>query len=218
MARPNPLDLTLCPIANLVEFPLIIVPRLRYYVPGPGTASNRQTSISVMPTGPIKIPLKAAFSALFKSKSASYAYKLELESRVCECGRTDSRRGSSTWHGKAGTVNLGESECVVFSTMAESVLQLSQPTTRIQSSSKVRTGRQPDIVPALTRPARRSRVQLVHVLGVGVNLRAESTVRGTAISCRTGCSLRSCHPPGSRADYSSHLWPCLRESSVRVGC
>jgi len=33
-------------------------------VPGPETASNRQTSISVMTTEPIKIPLKVAFSAL----------------------------------------------------------------------------------------------------------------------------------------------------------
>ena len=32
-----------------------------------------QTSISVMPTEPIKIPLKVAFSALTFSKSASYA-------------------------------------------------------------------------------------------------------------------------------------------------
>ena len=42
-------------------------------VPGPGTASNEQTSISVMTTEPIKIPLKVAFSALIFSKSASYA-------------------------------------------------------------------------------------------------------------------------------------------------
>ena len=34
-------------------------------VPGPETASNAQTSISVMTTEPIKIPLKVAFSALF---------------------------------------------------------------------------------------------------------------------------------------------------------
>ena len=40
-------------------------------VPGPGTASNAETSISVMPTEPIKIPLKVAFSALIFSKSAS---------------------------------------------------------------------------------------------------------------------------------------------------
>ena len=33
-------------------------------VPGPETASNRQTSISVMTTEPIKTPLKVAFSAL----------------------------------------------------------------------------------------------------------------------------------------------------------
>jgi hypothetical protein len=33
-------------------------------VPGPETASNHQTSISVMTTEPIKIPLKVAFSAL----------------------------------------------------------------------------------------------------------------------------------------------------------
>ena len=43
-------------------------------VPGPETASNRQTSISVMTTEPIKIPLKVAFSALILSKSASYNY------------------------------------------------------------------------------------------------------------------------------------------------
>jgi hypothetical protein len=40
-------------------------------VPGPGIASNAETSISVMPTEPIKIPLKVAFSALTFSKSAS---------------------------------------------------------------------------------------------------------------------------------------------------
>jgi hypothetical protein len=40
-------------------------------VPGPETASNAQTSISVMTTEPIKIPLKVAFSALIFSKSAS---------------------------------------------------------------------------------------------------------------------------------------------------
>jgi hypothetical protein len=40
-------------------------------VPGPETASNRQTSISVMTTEPIKIPLEVAFSALIFSKSAS---------------------------------------------------------------------------------------------------------------------------------------------------
>ena len=40
-------------------------------VPGPETASNRETSISVMTTEPIKIPLKVAFSALIFSKSAS---------------------------------------------------------------------------------------------------------------------------------------------------
>jgi hypothetical protein len=40
-------------------------------VPGPGIASNAETSISVMPTEPIKIPLKVAFSALIFSKSAS---------------------------------------------------------------------------------------------------------------------------------------------------
>ena len=40
-------------------------------VPGPETASNAQTSISVMTTKPIKIPLKVAFSALIFSKSAS---------------------------------------------------------------------------------------------------------------------------------------------------
>ena len=37
-------------------------------VPGPETASNRQTSISVMTTEPIKIPLKVAFSALIFRK------------------------------------------------------------------------------------------------------------------------------------------------------
>ena len=41
-------------------------------VPGPGTASNEQTSISVMTTELIKVPLKFAFSALIFSKSASY--------------------------------------------------------------------------------------------------------------------------------------------------
>ena len=45
-------------------------------VPGPETASNRQTSISVITTEPIKMPLKVAFSALIFSKSASYAYCL----------------------------------------------------------------------------------------------------------------------------------------------
>ena len=40
-------------------------------VPGPETASNAQTSISVMTTEPIKMPLKVAFSALIFSKSAS---------------------------------------------------------------------------------------------------------------------------------------------------
>ena len=40
-------------------------------VPGPGTASNRQTRISVMTTEPIIIPLEVAFSALFFSKSVS---------------------------------------------------------------------------------------------------------------------------------------------------
>ena len=40
-------------------------------VPGPETASNQQTSISVMTTEPIKMPLKVAFSALIFSKSAS---------------------------------------------------------------------------------------------------------------------------------------------------
>jgi len=40
-------------------------------VPGPETASKAQTSISVMTTEPIKIPLKVAFSALDFSKSAS---------------------------------------------------------------------------------------------------------------------------------------------------
>ena len=40
-------------------------------VPGPETVSNHQTSISVMTTEPIKIPLKVAFSALIFSKSAS---------------------------------------------------------------------------------------------------------------------------------------------------
>ena len=42
-------------------------------MPGPGIVSNAETSISVMPTEPIKIPLKVAFSALIFSKSASYA-------------------------------------------------------------------------------------------------------------------------------------------------
>ena len=36
-------------------------------VPGPETASNRETSISVMTTEPIKIPLKVAFSALISN-------------------------------------------------------------------------------------------------------------------------------------------------------
>ena len=40
-------------------------------VPGPETASKAETSISVLPTEPIKIPLEVAFSALFFSKSAS---------------------------------------------------------------------------------------------------------------------------------------------------
>jgi hypothetical protein len=40
-------------------------------VPGRGTASNAETSISVMPTEPIKMPLKVAFSARIFSKSAS---------------------------------------------------------------------------------------------------------------------------------------------------
>ena len=44
---------------------------LVWSVPGPETASNDQTSISVMTTEPIKIPLKVAFSALIFSKSAS---------------------------------------------------------------------------------------------------------------------------------------------------
>ena len=37
-------------------------------VPGPETASNLQTSISVMTTEPIKTPLKVAFSALFENQ------------------------------------------------------------------------------------------------------------------------------------------------------
>ena len=40
-------------------------------VPGPETASNRQTSISVMTTEPIKMPLKVAFSALILRGTAS---------------------------------------------------------------------------------------------------------------------------------------------------
>ena len=43
-------------------------------VPGPETASKAQTSISVMTTEPIKMPLKVAFSALKFSKSASYTH------------------------------------------------------------------------------------------------------------------------------------------------
>ena len=36
-------------------------------VPGPEISSNRETSISVMTTEPIKIPLEVAFSALILS-------------------------------------------------------------------------------------------------------------------------------------------------------
>ena len=84
MARPNPLDLTVCPTEEsggvsvddcatteilVCMFDAVPGPGT---VPGPETASNIQTSISVMTTEPIKIPLKVAFSALFLSKSASY--------------------------------------------------------------------------------------------------------------------------------------------------
>ncbi len=55
----------------------ILVCRFDAVVPGPETASNRQTSISVMTTEPIKIPLKVAFSALIFSKSASYALQTQ---------------------------------------------------------------------------------------------------------------------------------------------
>ena len=88
MARPNPLDLTVCPTEEsggvsvddcatteilVCMFDAVPGPGT---VPGPETASNIQTSISVMTTEPIKTPLKVAFSALKFSKSASYAYKL----------------------------------------------------------------------------------------------------------------------------------------------
>ena len=82
MARPIPLDLTVsnirchgisvedCATTEILVclFDAISGPGT---VPGPEIASNRQTSISVMTTEPIKIPLKVAFSALILSKSAS---------------------------------------------------------------------------------------------------------------------------------------------------
>ena len=87
MARPNPLDLTVCPteesggvsVEDCAKTEILVcafdaVPGPGT-VPGPETASNAQTSISVMTTEPIKIPLKVAFSALILriifSKSAS---------------------------------------------------------------------------------------------------------------------------------------------------
>ena len=74
MARPNPLDLTVCPteesggvsVEDCATTEILVCS-----VPGPETASNLQTSISVMTTEPIKMPLKVAFSALIFSKSAS---------------------------------------------------------------------------------------------------------------------------------------------------
>ena len=84
MARPNPLDLTVCPTEEsggvsvddcatteilVCMFDAVPGPGT---VPGPETASNIQTSISVMTTEPIKIPLKVAFSALFLRLKQSY--------------------------------------------------------------------------------------------------------------------------------------------------
>jgi len=42
MARPNPLDLTVCPTPDVMAFPLTIVTKLRYKLPGLKTHLDRQ--------------------------------------------------------------------------------------------------------------------------------------------------------------------------------